>query len=103
VRKPPNSCYVHSPGIDNPIVWYEGSGASDRRFLMADERGSIVSISDSAGAIININAYDEYGVTVTVYLTPKLSVSRLARGHVMPCPRCTPPALRPLRTSAELQ
>ncbi len=29
---------------------------------MADERGSIVSISDSAGAIININAYDEYGI-----------------------------------------
>lgn len=54
--------YVHGPGIDNPIVWYEGSGTSDRRFLMADERGSIVSISDSAGAIININAYDEYGI-----------------------------------------
>lgn len=29
---------------------------------MADERGSIVSISDSAGSIININAYDEYGI-----------------------------------------
>ncbi len=54
--------YVHGPGIDNPIVWYEGSSTSDRRFLMADERGSIVSISDSAGAIININAYDEYGI-----------------------------------------
>lgn len=54
--------YVHGPGIDNPIVWYEGSGTSDRRFLMADERGSIVSISDSTGAIININAYDEYGI-----------------------------------------
>jgi hypothetical protein len=62
VRKPPNSRYVHGPGIDNPIVWYEGSGISDRRFLMADERGSIVSISDSTGAIININAYDEYGI-----------------------------------------
>lgn len=54
--------YVHGPGIDNPIVWYEGSGTSDRRFLMADERGSIVSITDSAGSIININAYDEYGI-----------------------------------------
>jgi RHS repeat-associated protein len=54
--------YVHGPGIDNPIVWYEGSGTSDRRFLMADERGSIVSISDSAGYLININAYDEYGI-----------------------------------------
>lgn len=54
--------YVHGPGIDNPIVWYEGSGTSDRRFLMADERGSIVSVTNSVGATININAYDEYGI-----------------------------------------
>ncbi len=33
--------YVHGPGTDNPIVWYEGSAISNttRRFLMADERG----------------------------------------------------------------
>lgn len=56
--------YVHGPGIDNPIVWYEGStiGSTTRRFLMADERGSIVSITDSAGATLHINAYDEYGI-----------------------------------------
>lgn len=56
--------YVHGPGIDNPIVWYEGSAISNttRRFLMADERGSVVSITDSAGATLNINAYDEYGI-----------------------------------------
>lgn len=56
--------YVHGPGIDNPIVWYEGStiGNTTRRFLMADERGSIVSITDSAGATVNINAYDEFGI-----------------------------------------
>src|SRR3546814_9598759 len=36
--------YVHGPGVDNPIVWYEGSAisSSTRRFLMADERGSVV-------------------------------------------------------------
>ena len=56
--------YVHGPSTDNPIVWYEGSTIDNttRRFLMADERGSIVSITDSAGATININAYDEYGI-----------------------------------------
>lgn len=56
--------YVHGPGIDNPIVWYEGSAVSSstRRFLMADERGSVVSITDSAGATLHINAYDEYGI-----------------------------------------
>lgn len=56
--------YVHGPGIDNPIAWYEGSTVSSttRRFLMADERGSVVSVTDSAGATIAINAYDEYGI-----------------------------------------
>jgi RHS repeat-associated protein len=56
--------YVHGPDLDNPIVWYEGATADSatRRFLMADERGSIVSVTDSAGATIHINAYDEYGI-----------------------------------------
>lgn len=56
--------YVHGPGIDNPIVWYEGSAISNatRRFLMADERGSVVSVTDSAGATVGLNSYDEYGI-----------------------------------------
>ncbi|KTE38041.1 hypothetical protein ATE62_11875 [Sphingopyxis sp. HIX] len=56
--------YVHGPGTDNPIVWYDGSAVSNttRRFLMADERGSIVSVTDSAGATIALNSYDEYGI-----------------------------------------
>ncbi|WP_325540546.1 RHS repeat-associated core domain-containing protein [Sphingopyxis sp.] len=52
---------VHGPGIDNPIVWYEGVGLGDRRFLMADERGSVVSVTDSAGATVGLNSHDEYG------------------------------------------
>ena len=54
--------YVHGPGSDEPLVWFEGSGTSNPRFLHADERGSIVAISDSSGAIVQTNAYDEYGV-----------------------------------------
>jgi RHS repeat-associated protein len=56
--------YVHGPGTDEPIVWYEGSTISSatRRFLMRDERGSVVSVTDSSGATIRINAYDEYGI-----------------------------------------
>lgn len=53
--------YVHGAGIDEPIVWYEGSGTTDRRFLSSDERGSIISVTDSAGAVLAINRYDEYG------------------------------------------
>lgn len=54
--------YVRGPGMDEPIVWYEGAGTSDRRFLHADERGSIIAVSDAAGNPIAINKYDEYGV-----------------------------------------
>jgi RHS repeat-associated protein len=53
--------YVHGPGMDEPIVWYEGTGTTDRRFLSADERGSVVSVTDSAGAVLGLNRYDEFG------------------------------------------
>jgi RHS repeat-associated protein len=58
--------YVHGDGAgDDPLVWFEGSGVADtaRRYLYADERGSIVAISDSSGTVTNHNAYDEYGLT----------------------------------------
>ncbi|HET9811346.1 MAG TPA: RHS repeat-associated core domain-containing protein, partial [Sphingomicrobium sp.] len=53
--------FAFGPGEDEPIVWYEGSGTGDRRFLLADERGSIVAVTDSSGALITANSYDEYG------------------------------------------
>ena len=54
--------YVYGPGTDEPLVWYEGSGTADRRFLHADERGSITTITNTSGAVININRYDEFGI-----------------------------------------
>ena len=54
--------YVYGPGTDEPILWYEGSGTSDSRWLHADERGSIVAVSDASGNPLAINSYDEYGV-----------------------------------------
>ncbi|MEO7239846.1 MAG: RHS repeat-associated core domain-containing protein [Sphingomicrobium sp.] len=57
----PRRRFVFGPGDDEPIVWYEGGGTTNRRFLGADERGSIVSVTDSAGAVLSINRYDEYG------------------------------------------
>ncbi|MBN9789242.1 hypothetical protein DMP17_11615 [Pseudonocardia sp. TMWB2A] len=54
--------YVHGPGTDAPIVWYEGATTSDRRFLHADERGSIVAVTNGTGGIVSTNCYDEYGV-----------------------------------------
>jgi RHS repeat-associated protein len=56
--------YVHGPGIDEPLVWFEGAGHSgsgtpDRRHLFADERGSIIAVE---GGSTTKNTYDEYGV-----------------------------------------
>lgn len=54
--------YVPGPGTDEPIVWYEGSGLTNRRWFHADERGSIVTASDASGTALFINSYDEYGI-----------------------------------------
>jgi len=37
------------PGVDEPLVWYEGAGTSDRRWLIADERGSVIALTDDDG------------------------------------------------------
>jgi RHS repeat-associated protein len=57
--------YVQGPGSDEPLVWYEGAGTTDRRFLHADERGSVIAVSNASGTVTNINAYDEYGIPAT--------------------------------------
>jgi RHS repeat-associated protein len=54
--------YVHGPGDDEPVVWYEGAGTADKRWLHTDERGSVVAVSTSSGAANTLNAYDEYGI-----------------------------------------
>ncbi len=54
--------YVYGPGSDEPVVWYEGAGTSDRRWLHADERGSVIAVSDGTGAVIGTNTYDDYGI-----------------------------------------
>ena len=54
--------YVPGPDVDETLVWYEGSGTSDRRWLAADERGSVVAVSDASGNVIGVNSYDEYGI-----------------------------------------
>lgn len=53
--------YVHGPAFDEPLTWYEGAGTTDRRWLVADERGSVEAITDATGAATTINTYDEYG------------------------------------------
>jgi RHS repeat-associated protein len=55
--------YVHGAGVDQPLVWYEGAGTATRRWFHADERGSVIAVSDANGDLYGtINRYDEYGV-----------------------------------------
>ena len=57
---------MHGPseGRDDPLVWFEGAGVGDsaRRYLFADERGSIVAVTDANGTALAIDSYDEYGI-----------------------------------------
>lgn len=53
--------YVHVPGTDELIMQYEGSGTSNRRWFILDERGSVLSATDSTGANIYENTYDAHG------------------------------------------
>lgn len=53
--------FVHGPAIDEPLAWYEGTGTTDRRWLVGDQLGSIVAITNASGAMLSINTYDEFG------------------------------------------
>ena len=56
--------YVHGPGDDEPVVWYEGAGtaAANLRYLHTDERGSVIAVTNSSGTSIATIKYDEYGI-----------------------------------------
>ena len=63
--------YLHGKGVDDPVVWLEGSayGGANARWLHRDHQGSIIGYSDGAtatpGAMIAKNSYDEYGIPAT--------------------------------------
>ncbi len=56
--------YVHgsNAAADDPLVWYTGTGSTTKRWLHADHLGSIIGVTDNAGASFAKNAYDEYGI-----------------------------------------
>jgi RHS repeat-associated protein len=54
--------YVHGPGVDEPLIWYEGSGTSSKSYLMADERGSVIGLTNGSGSVTNVNKYDASGI-----------------------------------------
>jgi len=52
--------YAHGSAIDEPVVWYEGTGLTSKRWLHSDERGSIVAWTDSS-AVATVYRYGAYG------------------------------------------
>jgi RHS repeat-associated protein len=52
--------YAHGPGADEPIVWYEGATLATRRWLHADERGSVIAYTDGSG-VGSTYTYGAYG------------------------------------------
>jgi hypothetical protein len=73
--------YVHGPGDDEPVAWYEGSStaAAALRYLHTDERGSVIAVTNSTGASIATNRYDgAEGVAKPQYGIPQSSVGTLS-------------------------
>lgn len=54
--------YVHGPGQDEPLVWYEGAGATASYYLGTDDSGTINLLTNASGAQYAINTYNEYGL-----------------------------------------
>nr|WP_281174046.1 RHS repeat-associated core domain-containing protein [Methylomicrobium agile] len=53
--------YVHGPGVDQPLVGYEGSGTANKSWLYSDHQGSIVASANSAGTGTALYNYGPYG------------------------------------------
>jgi RHS repeat-associated protein len=53
--------YVHGIGSDDPLVSYDGAGTTSPTYLLADERGSIMAETNSAGTVTTKHQYGPYG------------------------------------------
>jgi RHS repeat-associated protein len=59
-----NARYVHgsNAGADDPLIWYPGSGLTQRQSLLADHQGSIIAATEASGGAAVIYAYDAWGI-----------------------------------------
>jgi RHS repeat-associated protein len=53
--------YVHGPGIDQPLVWYEGTGTSNKSWLYTDHLGSVVATANATGTSTATYSYGPIG------------------------------------------
>ncbi|MFM0047294.1 RHS repeat-associated core domain-containing protein [Paraburkholderia sediminicola] len=53
--------YVQGPAVDNPLVWYEGSGTTSKSWLYSDQLGSVVATANASGARTAVFTYGPFG------------------------------------------
>ncbi|WP_081073304.1 RHS repeat-associated core domain-containing protein [Burkholderia multivorans] len=53
--------YVQGSGADNPLVWYEGSGTTNKNWFYTDQLGSVVATADTSGAKTATYTYGPFG------------------------------------------
>ncbi|ESQ74441.1 RHS repeat-associated core domain-containing protein [Asticcacaulis sp. AC402] len=54
--------YLHGTGVDEPLVWFAGSGVTSPNYLLANYQGSIIGYSSNTGALTELYRYDPYGL-----------------------------------------
>jgi RHS repeat-associated protein len=55
--------YVFGPGVDAPLVQYEGAVTTAKSWLYANQQGSIVALANVTGATTGSQAYGPFGET----------------------------------------
>ena len=53
--------YVHGPGLDEPVVAYEGVTTTNKSWLYADHLGSVVATANGAGTSTATYSYGPFG------------------------------------------
>jgi RHS repeat-associated protein len=55
--------YVFGPGVDAPLVQYEGAGTNAKSWLYANQQGSVVALANAVGATTGSQGYGPFGET----------------------------------------
>ncbi|ENX05697.1 hypothetical protein F898_02641 [Acinetobacter courvalinii] len=53
--------YVHGPGVDEPLVWYEGAANTAKNWIYTNHLGSVVALANTTGASTATYTYGPYG------------------------------------------
>lgn len=58
--------YVHGPGVDEPLVWYEGAGTAAKNWIYSDHLGSVIALANNTGTSTATYSYGPFGELNTI-------------------------------------